>query len=418
MNPAPSLRNALVALPSEIDKRKTPTDERSGREPERGDARGVELFDASRIGEVPWPSGRDGAYARDWVTPMVRRGTKRLVANVETQWHVLRAGPCILPVTVNDRQYDSSYVVSPFTHYVTYAKEEIALNKEMKYKRPLYAFCDALGLFLRAASINKTVHVNNWLLSTNLYPRLDTELLGPITELLKRRFPEHAIVFRSVNPRSMPDLHDAFPEHGYRYVLSRRVFMVDTTDEAVAKNRRNKADSKLLSRSEYEMVRVTDSKDTEAIRRIVELYNFLYLDKYSKNNPAFTEEFIGIAIDQGLLEVSVLRKAGRIDAVLGVFERNGVMTAPLVGYDPSIPQSIGLYRMLMYAMYERARRDGLLLNMSAGAAEFKKLRGGISHFEYSAVYTEHLSPRRRAGWRALGGLVNGMATDLIDKYDR
>jgi len=44
------------------------------------------------------------------------------------------------------------------------------------------------------------VMVNNWLLSTNLYPPSSNETLEAISRFLIERFPKHAIVYRSVNP--------------------------------------------------------------------------------------------------------------------------------------------------------------------------------------------------------------------------
>ncbi len=44
-----------------------------------------------------------------------------------------------------------------------------------------------------------TVHVNNWLLSTNLYPALSEAQIRAITTHLIARFPTHAIAWRSVN---------------------------------------------------------------------------------------------------------------------------------------------------------------------------------------------------------------------------
>jgi hypothetical protein len=58
---------------------------------------------------------------------------------------------------------------------------------------------------------------------------------------------------------------------------------------------------------------------------------------------------------------------------------------------------------LMGTVFERAIETGQRLNLSAGAPEFKRLRGGRAEIEYSAVYSRHLPRSRRVGVQALGG---------------
>jgi hypothetical protein len=66
------------------------------------------------------------------------------------------------------------------------------------------------------------------------------------------------------------------------------------------------------------------------------------LEKYCRNNPQFNTHFLELALKHKTLQIRVLRKAGKIDGVLGFDEINGVMTTPVLGYDPSLPESVGL----------------------------------------------------------------------------
>ncbi|MOA00134.1 hypothetical protein D3C78_1194820 [compost metagenome] len=145
------------------------------------------------------------------------------------------------------------------------------------------------------------------------------------------------------------------------------------------------------------------------------MYKLLYLDKYSYDNPQFDEAFISLAKQTGILTLYGLRKAGRLDAVMGYFSRNGVMTTPLFGYDTTLPQSIGLYRMLSACLIRQSRENGHLLHESAGAAQFKRNRGAAADFEYSAVYDSHLPLRRRWCWSFLDRLLNGAGVPLMRK---
>jgi len=57
---------------------------------------------------------------------------------------------------------------------------------------------DAAGLLLRAARINRIVHLNNWMLSTNLHGSWTGEGLTEIREHLVGHFPDHIIAARSL----------------------------------------------------------------------------------------------------------------------------------------------------------------------------------------------------------------------------
>ncbi|HLO02610.1 MAG TPA: hypothetical protein VK191_05845, partial [Symbiobacteriaceae bacterium] len=136
---------------------------------------------------------------------------------------------------------------------------------------------------------------------------------------------------------------------------------------------------------------------------------------YSHFNPDFTERFFELALQTDSFYLVGLRKAGRIDGVLGYFWRSGVMTTPIFGYDTSLPQELGLYRMISAILAQEARRRGLLLHASAGAASFKRLRGAVPAIEYSAVYDRHLPVHRRLPWAILGSVLNAVAVPLIQR---
>ena len=140
---------------------------------------------------------------------------------------------------------------------------------------------------------------------------------------------------------------------------------------------------------------MTDLSVTDA-ERIADLYRQLYVGRYSALNPIFTPNYIRLTHHTRMIEYRVARNVdGMIMAVAGMFERAGVMTPPVVGYEIGRPRSEALYRIACYLFMERACERGLRLHASAGAAEFKRLRGAHGVIEYSAFYLGHLSPARR-----------------------
>ncbi len=134
-------------------------------------------------------------------------------------------------------------------------------------------------------------------------------------------------------------------------------------------------------------------------------------------NPQFTDAFFQQALDEGLLTLRGFQEEGRLDAVMGYFSRNGIMTQPLFGYDTSLPQERALYRLLsMQVVYEGLNNE-MLVNASAGVGAFKKMRGGVPIPEYNAVYERHLPKRRRWRWALLQHLLDRVAMPLLQKYE-
>lgn len=331
---------------------------------------------------------------------LLKNGAKAYVSNVDTTMDVVED----FPVTVNHTEYGNAWVCSPYTHYVTYAKEELRVLDSRVLRSVLGGALSGLGLLCKATGVNKVVLVNNWLLSTNLYPPLDEKQVARVVEVLRERYPDHAIGFCSVNSALMP----AFAE-GFVMVPSRSISIADPAAQDARHRKRWRRDLRLIGRTGY----TAEEPQAGAEKRIIELYNMLYLDKYSRNNPQFTERLVR----ELPIGYRVLVKDGRIDGVLGYVQRNGVMTTPIFGYDTALPQRIGLYRMLSALVYDIADREGLVVNDSAGAAEFKRLRGAVPDIEYRAVHVAHLPWRRRMGWTALATLLQRIAVPLMRRYE-
>ena len=379
----------------------------------------VTLFDAETIEQLPWPTSTDGAYARNYLLPLIHAGPSHFIENVKTTYMALLIdNQVVLPISLNEQEYENSYVCSPYAHYVTYAREELVLLKQAWLRYALAGLIRMFGIFCKWCDINRVVHVNNWLLSTNLYPDLTAEQVEALLDFLRVRFPQHTLLFRSVNKVCNAELSESLQQAGCALVPSRQVYFVHPSDPSSLRAKARwlmKRDLALLERHGYAVV--TGNQLTERdIPRLVALYKALYLEKYSANNPLFNEAFLRLALTDKTLDLVALKKDGQIDAVLGYFCRNGVMTTPVFGYDTTIPQTTGLYRMLSAVLFTIARENRHLLHSSSGAAEFKRNRGASAAIEYSAVYHKHLPWRRRLCWLVLGGLLHKIGVPLLQKY--
>ncbi|MGG1659125.1 GNAT family N-acetyltransferase [Brevibacillus sp. NRS-1366] len=378
----------------------------------------IAVHDSTVLDQIPWEQMQDGEYAHRYLLALMTDQPDRYVQNVRTQMWALTVDDRVMPLTVNEAEYDNSYVCSPYTHYVSYAKEELDMLGSPLWKGLFSVVLTGLGLWMKASQSNRMAIVNNWLLSTNLYHEMSAEEAERITHFCVERFPRHIIAFRSVCRKLCPDFYAGLKETGYIMVPSRYVYLFHPDWPALGKWRvRNtlRRDRQMLARSGYRILS-HDELEEEHAQRIVELYNALYLHKYSKYNPQFTVAFIRLAMQKRTLTLIGLEKNGRLDGILGYFQRNGVMTTPLFGYDTSLPKETGLYRMLSSLLVQEAERQGMMLHQSAGVGAFKADRGAVGEPEYTAVYVNHLPLYRRWMWQAVAVLLDRIGIRMVEKY--
>lgn len=378
----------------------------------------IKLYDSSTIDTLPWPNSEIAHLTKTYWVAIMKAGSSTFVSNVNTQMFALLIDDLVLPVTVNDRELENSYVCSFYNHYITYCKEELINLKNPPLERVLETIINYLGNLTIWGGMNKVVIVHNFLLSTNLYPDLSNKQIAIITQHLKEIFTHHALIFRSINTFITDELYKNFQDNNYSLIGSRQIYLFNPKEQDAMRTKmrwRLKQDSQLIEKQGYEVIEQNQLSIID-IPRIIELYNLLYLKKYSDHNPQFTEKFIELTLSSSNWKFKALKKAGKIDGVIGFYTINGVMTTPILGYDTSLPQEIGLYRMLSVLLTIEANKKGIILHQSSGAASFKRFRGFIDNIEYSAVYYQHLPKPRKLIWLILEFLVNRIAVPLMKKY--
>jgi hypothetical protein len=364
------------------------------------------------------PANPNDSLARRYVRACAGEA---LIGNVSTRMALLDTGTQQFPVSITEGNEpdDNCYVVSPQTAYSGYAREELKRLGRPWLTWPLKLLTQGVDRLLSAAKVDKLVQVNNWLLSTNLYPTdWNVAELPAITALLRRDFPNHGFGFRSLNDFSNRELRQCLEALGYLSIPSRQVYLFDGRAGAQApflKHHNTRLDATLLRRSPYEVVPGIALSDAD-FQRIEHLYNLLYLDKYCTLNPHYSAQWLQRGQHEGWLEMRALRSPeGRIDGALGWFANSAVISTPIVGYDTALPQGAGLYRQLTRLCLQEAVERRQVLNFSSGAADFKRLRGGQPRIEYSLIYIAHLSWGRRLVWTVLSRLLHGIGVPMMRK---
>lgn len=350
----------------------------------------IQIYNSSTIDFMYWPENEEGQYAKNYLYPLIKHGARHYIDNTDTEMIAIKVDDIVFPATINNAEYENSYVCSPYTLYVNCGFEKLQEVQNRFVKTIGILFLYVFKKAFRTGKINKIIFVNNWLFTTNLYPKMSESQIVAIKEALTEQYPDHAIAFRSITRYNNPACFQWLEKSKFDLIASRPVYFLDTKNEEAFKARMFKSDLKVYQKSEYEVIN-NEQITEEDYGRILELYQNLYITKYTRYSPQLNLNFIELAVKNKILNMKALKKNGKIDAVMGYFARNGVATSPIFGYDTSLPQDLGLYRIISTLLTLEAKDKGLIVNQSAGASQYKRLRRAEGDIEYTAVYSRHLS---------------------------
>lgn len=374
----------------------------------------MKIHDPSTVMEVVWPDTCDGRFARQYLAPLVRAGTGKYFSDV-ADLRIVALDDLAIPIAISDGRADNSVNCSILARYISIPLRAIP---RMSW-HPALALCaravlSALGALLRAGAIDKCVYVGNGLIMRGMEPILTVSQIARLTEHLRAAFPEHALVFGALNPVTHHVLLNNLADSGYSFLFAGHTRIWVPHHAAGARREyKQRQDARLLEGSGYEVV--DGAGMVHLAPRLAALYKALNRDKYS-TNPVVTEDFFALALREGFIEFRLLRKDDRIDGFFGYAVQNDVLCPPLFGYDLSIPQPVGLYRILYALMLQEAIHRGVVLETGAGADDFKSHRGDMPVARYGAFFVEHLPLHRRAAWRLLQAHANGLFAASTRKY--
>ena len=376
----------------------------------------VQIFDKSNIDELPEMKNAFSKRAVRFVLPFIERGTETFIQNAKTELALCVIDDYAFPLTITRLEKENCYTCSLSHFYGGLSVSETARIKNPTLRYVLTPPAKLYQQALQKSKVDKMVIVNNWLLSTNLFPELTANQISQITKAITTKYPRFAVMFRSLTEAHTPTLYNTLALSGYRMIPCRPIFFIDGREEDHYKARMFKSDLKILNKTDYEIVPPENLKESD-YERIAELYSLLFIGKYSDLSAHLTPDFFRLAIEEKLYDFLIVRKEGRIDAILGYYKEGDTMTGPLFGYDTTLPQNLGLYRIISALLSLKAQDQGCLLNMSGGASSYKSLRRGQRVIEYNAVYTKHLNILRRTPWKILDQFMNRFATPQMMKFE-
>ncbi len=355
--------------------------------------------------------------AQTWFQPLLEHGSTLAADNLRTTLSFLQVGNLELPLSCNDQEWDNSWVCSPWTHYISCGQEETERYAPAWIASLLRPLWRMLGGWLQRAEFNRVVMVNNWLLSTVPWPAWSAAEFPAVLPSIMDRWPDQAVVFRSLNGQESAPLLLALAAAGALIIPSRQVWWFPPESTAVAASRDFRKDVKLLQQGDLQVI-PHEELGPDEIGQLRSLYAQLYLEKYSSSNPRFTTEWLQHLHRTHLLHFTALRQpGGKFVGVEAYAQHHGILTSPVVGYDLAQPQSLGLYRRLAVIPLLASRRLGLPLNMSAGVGKFKASRGGIPTMEYMAVIAWHLPMKRQRPWQAIQKVSEHLLAPAVRRWN-
>jgi len=297
---------------------------------------------------------------------------------------------------------NACWVTSLATLLGPVAREEIRREMTGPASMAALALSHLVEGFARAIRLDETAYAGHDLLTTSLYAG------KPAAPAL----PGKATIVRSLTRH-----HHAETLRGGVLWPVRVVWLIDDPKRDWLPRRDVRRDRKQLSESGLTRGHYTALTDTH-LDRVMALYRRLYIDRYSRYNPDYRPDYIRAMLADGRLEILTLERDGAISAFCAIHCWGGSLSVPMLGYDDSLSDGDALYRMIMVLPVETAMARALGVNLSAGAARFKRHRGATPHVEYLMIIDDHLPGWRRFGYRAVGALLRTLEPQLIKAATR
>lgn len=250
----------------------------------------------------------------------------------------------------------------------------------------------------RVTRLDDAVYPEHDLLTTSLYDKAPSLVPQP----------GKATIVRSLNRHHHAELLDGAPT----LWPVRVVWLIDDPARDWLPRRDVRRDRTSLAASGLTRGHYTHLTEPQ-LDKVMTLYHRLYIARYSRYNPDYRGDYIEALLADSRLEILTLERDGEIVAFCAIHCRAGVLSVPLLGYNDRLPYSDTLYRMVMVLPIEAALARGLSVNLSAGAAHFKRHRGATPHVEYLLIHDDHLPPLRRFGYRAISRLLRLLEPKLM-----
>jgi len=356
------------------------------------------------INEVALPETEQEKGEFAYLRFLVRNGPPDLISNVHASALALEFEGRMIPLILSDGNPADATVCSIQAHYVESPGSQLAQLDNQFYAAVARPFLGLLRCVIQSGGLGRVLYLNDWLMTTNPELRLNANQVKEIARFLTSKFPDRAIVIRSINKLTRAKLQRALQKNGFNMVRSRRIYIFDPSRSDFRRKQNLRRDIRLLG--EWPGTIRKAPLDEHGIQRVAGLYRRLYLQKYSSGNPDLTTQFFRTVLNEGLFELRCLELDGEILAFTAWKTERESMLGTLVGYDLGRPQEMGLLRLAFALDFSESLDRKVPYHVSSGNGYFKRLRGAVSATEYDAVFSRHLSRKKRGFWKLFRVLMS------------
>ena len=341
---------------------------------------------------------------------------ERSVSNAKVKFIFPTFDGKILPTTISEHGLVNTYVCSLHSAFLRYPREELKIIKSRLTRYLLRLLFMPYDFFFDFIKIDRHLSFNNWLFSTNLPPQISLDVLRESTRDHSLQYPNYILAFRSLNARTHPEFFEIFRNTEWSLIPARRVYLYDNLGQAWKKKSLVRRERKKLHGSTFLSVLPEDLKETD-FKTIHSHYEQLFLEKHSHLNPQLSLEYIYKLHHYSIVEFHGLRcpESEKLVGSFGIFERNSIMTVPIIGYELKKGKNQAVYRLLISRILELAEERNHFLNLSSGAGPFKSLRGGQPEIEFTAIYFRHMGMIKRTALSAFVWLSKRITPRVLEK---
>ncbi|MCB1136575.1 MAG: hypothetical protein KDK78_09925, partial [Chlamydiia bacterium] len=223
----------------------------------------IQLYSAAEHPALDWPETEEAQAVRQMFEPIAKDGFEQDFCNIHSQLLLLRLKNAVLPAMLCEGAYDDAFISNVVGQYTDYSRDELDSFDSKHLRWGAYAFLTVLKSALIRFQVNKCIAINNWPFASNLHPELSVDDLQAIKELCIERYPDHAVLFRSVNPELDAGLCFGLESCGFQEIFSRQVWMLNP-DAKTLKIRHLKKDLQLLEDSPYRILKHHEIRQEDA----------------------------------------------------------------------------------------------------------------------------------------------------------
>jgi len=279
---------------------------------------------------------------------------------------------------------DATYIFSPFRGWFDYLAHELRGQS-----RPWSArLVGLLAWVARLLGFERMGVIGAGPVSTSLHQPSDFDAILAATRQSVQRDPSRTFAIRNLTTVHHAPLMQALAGLGFVRLPSRVVYEFDgrpnQQQAAGLKTPSHLArDLKQLDKSGLRVCR-PKTISMEQAGKLRQLYQRIYLDKYSPLNAQYTDRFFFDVVNTGVMRLVTLEAAGEWMGFALLMQVGEQASVPALGYSTDC-EALGGYRLVFAAIFRETVLQGLLLNYSSGAGDFKRKRGATPVLEYTMV---------------------------------